>query len=230
MYFYTVRNITLLIVLAFSFTQSICSSWISSVKLNYQHYPIIFYGELIDCKELKDAYDIYGYPFVVQNFKIKQKIKGVTDDLWGDSIISIRSISNLKDTTYCKADRGKMYIIYASDKTFINSGCFPYVDFTFPSREIENGDLSVKESLLKEEIGKNELELLLKYKNNDTTDNMIIAPFDEVKWYKARIEEQSNLIEQNNRTIKLTIAIFTSTILLLLILFFRKRLKNIARV
>ena len=174
---------------------------------------------------MKDAYDIYGYPFVVQNFKIKQKIKGVTNDLWGDSIISIRSISNLKDTIYCKADRGKMYIIYASDKTLTNAGCFPYVDFTFPSRVIENGDLSVKESLLKEEIGKNELELLLKYKNNDTADSMIIKPFDEIKWHKARLEEQSLIIEENNKTLKLIAAISIAIIVVLLILLFRKQVK-----
>lgn len=217
-----------------NFTQGVCDPPKSSIKSNYDAHQIIFYGEFLGCYELHNAYDIYGYNIVIRNYKVLKKVKGfekIFDDSIASDILSVRHTEYKLDSNYCNSLTGKKFIIYAF-KALYSRSSFPLFNNEFPSREINDNNFLVEESVIKEEIGMNELELLMQYKSRDTIDYRALKrkALGESNYHKNLISIQMDVIGEQNRKInvkKTVIIILESTLAValffIIILFFRKR-------
>lgn len=186
--------------LAIGFSKGFCDPPRSSIKSNYATHQIIFYGEFLGCHKLNNAYDTYGYNIVIQNYKILKKVKGfekIFEDSIASDIISIRHAEYELNSNYCGSFTGKKFIIYAL-KTIYSRSSFPTFNNEFPSREINDNNFMVEESVIKEEIGKNELELLIQYRSKDTIDYWALKrkAYDESEYYQGIIADQKRLIDK----------------------------------
>lgn len=220
------KKLFIIVFLVICLTKAFCSSWEGSIKSEYTSHSVIFYGEFIDCYELENAFDINGFPIIIQNYRVLKRVKGFNtyfgDSTLGDTI-SIQHQTLWLDSSYCNNQKGKKFLIYASTKNISGTSTFPYFKPQNSSREIIDENFTVTESSLKDEVGKNELELLLKYEQQNTliNENHDSNINSQVKCYETPLNQKSE-IEEKNKLILIISVVGTSIILLLIILLLKK--------
>jgi hypothetical protein len=196
-----------------------------SVKLKYDVFPLIFYGEFIGVKTIDSTYLPNGHRLCFDNYRIITPIKGIDNIYYNNDTTShIISISNVGyGNTYNKGDKLIVYC-YWPYYTW-----YAYHDEFSQPRQIINGNFIVDNSSIDIENGENELELLLAYHVADTLPRLehLKSPIidknrNENIWLKASTNSQRDTIAKKNNAIKIILISGGSIILVLISLLILK--------
>lgn len=206
-----------------------CTCTFAGIQNSYKSSSLIFYGKHIGTDTLMGFRDLYGKPFIVENFEIYQVYRGI-DSATFKQIKSIHKSYLISILSNCG---GACEICFENDKKYL---VYAYRDFQSGhlttdgctrTREIKNENFIVKRDN-DPDFGKDETAILLELNRNDLSQNNL-SQYNSLQNFKIKTLEEkleAHSKEISHKTLYLYLVSFISLSIIALLIFQLRRQKN----
>lgn len=223
------KNLTILFLFTSVYSYA-CTCTLADIKKSYTYSSAIFYGKYLSTDTVKGFHDIFGRPFIVDNFEVTKFYRGVdssTFNYYKDEYYTyvISLINNCNDACGICFEKDQMYLVYAYRDFY---GGHLTTDGCTRTRKIINENFFPTVSF-DPDLGKDEDKELERLRLNDTTKKYLGEYYNALNFQKELLNSQ--LSDTTNELKSITtwlylICLVTLTIILFLVYRLRRKKLN----